>query len=291
MAVILTKLRQDANRLNPKYRSSAFYLQNREVFVEWMFDLAEKLRVQPETFHHSVNMFDAYLLRPNSSQHLASLTHFQSQSKHNIITLIALTCLFISAKYLEKTYPGINQLLNYIGIPYCYEEFVAQEKDMLETLGWELQFISIHNVLSHFLCQGILFSSDRLQPSGTPTLYTAQVLQHNCEIFTSLCLKKHEFLKYDQLIVTCAIVMAARKVCHLQELWPEELVIMSCGVKPTQIKLCMRHILSFYDEISCSATNTQQSSPEHPSTVQKTAKRAVPTSVSTKKKNRGAEKS
>ena len=76
------------------------------------------------------------------------------------MTLIALTCLFISAKYLEKTYPGINQLLNYIGIPYCYEEFVAKEKDMLETLGWEIQFISIYNVLSHFICQGIIFTSD-----------------------------------------------------------------------------------------------------------------------------------
>jgi hypothetical protein len=90
-----------------------------------MFDLAEKLRVQPETFHHSVNMFDAYLMKPDISQHLASLTHFHGQSKHNIVTLIALTSLFISAKYLEKTYPGINQLLNYIGIPYCYDEFVA----------------------------------------------------------------------------------------------------------------------------------------------------------------------
>jgi hypothetical protein len=46
--------------------------------------------------------------------------------------------LFVSAKYLEKTYAGINQLLNYIGIPYVYEEFVAQEKDMLESLGWEI---------------------------------------------------------------------------------------------------------------------------------------------------------
>ena len=83
---------------------------------------------------------------------MANLPHFQKQTKHDIVTLIALTCLFISAKYLEKTYPGIKQLLNYIGIPYCYEEFVAQEKDMLETLGWEIQFISIYNVLSHFLC-------------------------------------------------------------------------------------------------------------------------------------------
>lgn len=108
MDIILEKLMEDAFALNPAYRQDAFYLSNREVFVEWMFDLAEKLRVQPETFHHSVNLFDAYLLRSDIQKHLSSLTHFQGQSKHNIVTLIALTCLFISAKYLEKTYPGIN---------------------------------------------------------------------------------------------------------------------------------------------------------------------------------------
>lgn len=90
-----------------------------------MNDLAEKLRVQPETFHHAVNMFDAYLLRPDVTRHISQLTHFQGQTKQNVVSLIALSCLFISAKYLEKTYPGINQLLNYIGIPYSYEEFIA----------------------------------------------------------------------------------------------------------------------------------------------------------------------
>jgi hypothetical protein len=49
----------------------------------------------------------------------------------------------------------------------------------------------------------------------------------------------------------------------------------------------MRQILSYYDEISCSTTNTQQSSPEHPSTVQKTIKRTQQASISTKKKSRG----
>ncbi len=45
MDLILEKLMEDASSLNPKFRSEAFYLSNREVFVEWMFDLAEKLRV------------------------------------------------------------------------------------------------------------------------------------------------------------------------------------------------------------------------------------------------------
>ena len=63
MDLILTNLIEDAS-LNVAYNAAAFYLSNREVFVDWMYDLAEKLRVQPETYHHSVNLFDAYLMRP-----------------------------------------------------------------------------------------------------------------------------------------------------------------------------------------------------------------------------------
>lgn len=61
MDLILLRLIEDAEAYTPDYNKSAFYLTNRELFVEWMFDLAERLRVQPETFHHSVNLFDAYL--------------------------------------------------------------------------------------------------------------------------------------------------------------------------------------------------------------------------------------
>jgi len=46
-----------------------------------------------------------------------------------------------------------------------------------------------------------VFTTDKIQSAdgtlGTPTAYTAGILQHNAEVFTSKCLKKHEFLKYD----------------------------------------------------------------------------------------------
>jgi hypothetical protein len=150
---------------------------------------------------------------------------------------------------------------------------VAQEADILNTLGWRLQFISIYDVLTHFLCQGIVFTSDKIHSEGgalgVPTAYTAGILQHNAEVFTSKCLKKHEFLKYDQLTLVCGIIMSSRKVCKFVELWPEELVAMTGNrLRYPQIKSVMRHILSFYDEISCSVTASAQSSPEHPSTVQ-----------------------
>jgi hypothetical protein len=230
MDLILKRL-TECQRLGRLFNPDAFYVESREMFVDWMCDLSDRLRVQPETFHHSVNIFDAYLQRSDIKQHLAGIKHFQGQPRPNVITLIGLTCVFISAKYLEKTYPGINQLLNFIGIPYNYDQFVTQEADILNTLDWRLQFVSIYDVLTHFLCQGIVFTTDKIQSAdgtlGTPTAYTAGILQHNAEVFTSKCLKKHEFLKYDQLTLVCGIVMSARKVCKFVELWPDELVAMT----------------------------------------------------------------
>ena len=63
MDLMLNKLIEDGNELNPTYNQRAFYLLDREIFVVWILELAEKLRVQPETFHHAVNLFDAYLMQ------------------------------------------------------------------------------------------------------------------------------------------------------------------------------------------------------------------------------------
>jgi hypothetical protein len=70
--------------------------------------------------------------------------------------------------------------------------------------------------------------------------------------------------------------MAARKVSNLVDLWPEQMVAMTGNrLRYPQVKHCMRHILSFFEEISCSITNSCTSSPSRasPSTVQKTVKR------------------
>ena len=34
------------------------------------------------------------------------------------------------------------------------------ETDVLNSLKWEVQYISVYDVLTHFICQGLLFTSD-----------------------------------------------------------------------------------------------------------------------------------
>lgn len=75
MDIILKRL-IECQQLGRMYKPDAFYVESREMFVDWMCDLSDRLRVQPETFHHSVNIFDAYLQRSDIKQHLASIKHF-----------------------------------------------------------------------------------------------------------------------------------------------------------------------------------------------------------------------
>ena len=70
--------------------------------------------------------------------------------------------------------------------------------------------------------------------------------------------------------------MAARKVSNLADLWPEQLVAMTGNrLRYPQVKHCMRHVLSYFPDVSCSITNSVASSPakDSPATVQKTVKR------------------
>jgi len=47
------------------------------------------------------------------------------------------------------------------------------------------------------------------------------ILRYNAEVLLERCLKMHEFLEYERLTLACGILMAARKVSNLADLWPE----------------------------------------------------------------------
>lgn len=115
----------EGQSLGKRYNQRAIYARTREFYIDWMGNLCGELQHHQETFHHSVSTYDAYLQMTNIRQHILGIPHFRGKSENQIMTLIAATCIFISAKYHEMTYPGIQQLLEYIGVPFTYEQFVA----------------------------------------------------------------------------------------------------------------------------------------------------------------------
>lgn len=96
--------------------------------------------------------------------------------------------MLISAKFLEKTYPGVQKLNSIIQSPFTYDEFILMEKDVLEKLEWELYMITPFLFLQHFLGQGILFSSDEVLGKGSLGKSSAANIQKFAEFYSEMCL-------------------------------------------------------------------------------------------------------
>ncbi len=69
-----------------------------------MGEKAERLRMEPETLHHSIGILDGYL-----SQDPVMMLETPSSFEQKV-QLVAMVSLMMSCKYLEQTYPGIHKL-------------------------------------------------------------------------------------------------------------------------------------------------------------------------------------
>jgi hypothetical protein len=143
-----------------------------------------------------------------------------------VFLLVAVCCMFISAKYLEKTYPGYQQLVHITGLQYGYDDFLRIETDILVSLNWEVQYVSVYDVLTHFLCQGFVFSTDELADAPKTNsrssnlnmkLKAAKHAQKFSEFCAQMCLQYHDFLQYDPVTLACAIVLASRIKLKVKE--------------------------------------------------------------------------
>jgi Cyclin, N-terminal domain len=72
--------------------------------------MGEDLKFEPEAIHHSIAVFDAYFSINQIEAHLAGLKLTEGKSYEQVVQLVAVVCMLISAKFLEKTYPGVQKL-------------------------------------------------------------------------------------------------------------------------------------------------------------------------------------
>ena len=132
--------------------------------------------------------------------------------------------MFLSAKFLEKTYPGVNKLNSIIQSPFTYEDFITMEKHILETLRWDLYLVTPYDIFQHFLSQGVVFTTDKIQSktaqTSSPTLQTVANVQKFAEFFLEMCLQEYSFHQYDQFTLACGVILAARKMIKVQDKWP-----------------------------------------------------------------------
>ncbi len=75
------------NRLevNKIFNPAASYVKKRRVIVDWMCEMGEDLKYDPEAIHHSIAIFDAYFSQPGIEQHLNLLKLTEERSFEQVI--------------------------------------------------------------------------------------------------------------------------------------------------------------------------------------------------------------
>lgn len=117
-----------------------------------MFAVSEKLKFSFNTIHLSIFYLDSFL----SQEAIPSYQH----------QLYSLTCIFIAAKAIEldERIPFISKLLNAASNLFKPEEIRRAEHVLLEFFSWDLQTPTLIDMLEYYLSQGVVFSSDELDP-------------------------------------------------------------------------------------------------------------------------------
>jgi len=232
------------------FNPQSSYTQVRRPVVDWMCELCEVLKFQEETTHHAICLFDQFFSQQQNAVEVKNC--FNGHSFAQIVQLIASTCILVSAKTLEKTYPAVDKLISIIQSPFLYDHFIHMEQKILETLDWNMNFTTTYDFVLHFLCQGILFSADQVMNKDRyirANSKAAAYARKYCLFFADLCQQEQSFLQYDSLTLACGIVMAARKMIRIKEKWSMELEAMSAGlISLSRAKRCMHHIFEFYEE-------------------------------------------
>jgi len=127
------------------------YSQMRQAYVEWILEIADKLRISNHSVHLAVHLLDVIMYKDNS------LTPS--------LQLYAPVCLLIAAKTVEldERIPYLPKLRSYANSSFSIEAYRKAELYVLDLLGWNPQFSSAFEITEFLLCQGVLFSNDEVE--------------------------------------------------------------------------------------------------------------------------------
>lgn len=203
-------IRLNQHDLNPNMRN---------VLVDWMIEVSEEYKLQPETLLLSVSYMDRFLSK-NESAHL----------RRSKLQLVGVTSLLIAAKYEEIYIPNIEDFVYITDFTYSREEILNMEWWILHTLFYDLA-----------------------QP--TTRAFLPYLLKNNhtsgCEIYemllASLCAYLAELilLDYDAVclylpsVVACSSVLLANYILFAgKPVWCRELQEASGYYRPSHLREC-----------------------------------------------------
>ena len=165
----------------------------RGILIDWLVEVAEEYRLEPETLHLSVNYIDRFLSYVPVAR-----------SK---LQLVGVTCMLIASKYEEIHPPAVDEFVYISDNTYKREEILHMEGTILNRLQFELSVVTAKVFLNRYI---------KAAKAGECDATTQMLCQYLCE----LTLQEYSFLKYRPSEIAAAALFLALHTMRLPSWTP-----------------------------------------------------------------------
>nr|PNR48423.1 hypothetical protein PHYPA_012899 [Physcomitrium patens] len=207
-------------------RQSDINEKMRAILIDWLIEVHLKFKLMPETLFLTTNLIDRYLC-------------IQSVSRKNL-QLVGVTAMLLAAKYEEIWAPEVNDFVHISDNAYSREEVLTMEKNMLNTLKFNLTvptpYVFIVRLLKAAAC-------DKQEKTASTQLEMV------AWFLVELCLSEYPMIKYAPSLIAAAAVYTAQVTLARQPRWGPALQRHS-GYSEAQIKECASLMANLHSKAS-----------------------------------------
>ena len=154
------------------------FKQLRQAYIDWIFELAEKLKITQNTSHLAIHLLDILMFKDTS--HNPQLQLFAPVS---LLVAGFSSSIYYSKTFIAKTVelderipfiPKLRKLANPI---FSLEEFKKAEVILLENVDWNPQYSTLIELIEFYLSKGIVNSTDEIELESESSFASSSVLK------------------------------------------------------------------------------------------------------------------
>ena len=183
--------------------------------MDWLSELHYKFKMVPETLYVMIGIIDKTLIKwPNF--------------RKSDLQCLGVTALHIAGKYEEIYPPDLKIILDVIENAVSHDQVVNMEKEILETLDFDMTWPSILRFMQRYACVAN-FSTE----------------QHMiAQMFCDFMLYQTTLLKEKPSLMAAVAIYATNKISNRGRPWNQSLVKVSRGIKEETIKPLMKELFN-----------------------------------------------
>ena len=236
---------------NPQYISAINHdisQHMRSILVDWLVEVAEEYRLQPETLFLCINLLDR------------SLSMFAVQRQK--LQLLGCAVMLLASKYEEIYAPPVDDFVYISDSTYTKEEVLGMERQVLDHLQFRLTVSTQWTFLQRFL---------KVAVSGEQEKFLSRYL-------LELALLSYGMIKYHPSEIAAAALNLGRQTLRVTEPWPEQMVSLT-SYSASELEPCVQDLHALHQGAEAAAHQAVRSKYSHEPYEYVGMKRAIDASL------------